>query len=493
MFGLTELTVLSDETFRLAIIPTVVLPFAVVGMILTSLATWIGAFFGLKLKTEGPRRLLEVLLKPKVLIASVLLNGIIYGGVIGYKKAKASSWPATLIELRNANVGGSSLSYMAAVNNTAIKNNINTTGRQRNLLLNLEILWSAKIEGAVFSGVIPSEKSLFIGTNKGFLYELDKDAGKILRKFVFGQPVMSKPIIFNEQIYFGEGVHDTFNAKFIALNLKDGKFAGSVSTKGHIERGPTLAHLGEKSFMLVPAGKDGIYAIEPKSMKTLWHAKLGHIDGTPFVSKDRVYVGTGMEAGDRQTWTKIYALDLETGKIIHEKEVATSSFGEPFLWKENICFNLGDVYQSTNYGQISCYEKNTFSEVSAVNVSGALISNTYLVGDHVIVTDFNGMIYRIDLLKSRIDAKVSMPIHKFNFSSIVVTDQDELVLPGKEGLYVFSATTLQPITIWKTPIENWTGAYETVTIENGIWYWADKAGNVFSLKPKYDNLRSASN
>ena len=481
MFGLTELTVLSEENLSLAIIPTVVLPFAVLGMILTSLATWIAAFFGMELKTEGPKRLLEVILKPKVIIASLLLNALVYSAVIGYRKIRNSSWPNTLIQIRNAFVVGSALSYATPSNSSEAAEADWNKGR----ISNAKLIWKSKIKGAVFSSPVVTEKSLFIGTRRGFLYELDKENGKILRQFAFGQPVMSKPIIFNNHIYFGEGVHETYNAKLISINLIDGQFKGSLSTEGHIERGPIFAKYKERSFILVPAGKDGIYAIDPTSMEMLWHQKIGHIDGIPFVVENRIYIGTGMEEGDPQTWTKIYSLDLETGKIIHEKEIATSAFGQPFQWKNNICFNIGDVYRSVNYGQIACYDKINFHEVSAVNVGGAIITNAVIDNNFVVVTDIRGGLYKIDLEKSRILHKSLMPIHKYNFSSVEKISKDEIVLTGKEGLYVYSIQDLSLKYVWKVSYENWSGAFDTISQANGLWYWADKEGNVFALEPDF--------
>jgi outer membrane protein assembly factor BamB len=484
MFGLTELTVLSDESFRHAIIPTVVLPIAVLGMVLKSIATWVAAFFGYKLKSEGPRRLVELLLKPRVIVASVLLNACFYAGVIGYKKLQNSSWPILVIELRNKNVKESVFDYRPMSKEAGLANKV--LGEKH--LSKIELIWTTKVTGGIFGGITLTNSSLIFGTSKGYVYELEKSSGQVFRQFVFGQPIMTQPIVFNEHMFFGEGVHDTFNAKFISIDLKLGKFSSSIQTTGHIERTAKLIEFAGQSYMIVSAGRDGLYAIDPNTMKVLWRAKIGHIDGIPFVEKNRIYVGTGMEAGDKkQVWTKVYSINLLNGEVLHEKEVATSAFGAAFAWSDSICFSLGDVYETRGYGQIACYNKENLEETAAINVGGALIANALLQGDYVFVADFKGVIYKINLATSRIENKVAVPVGDVNYAPLVMTGANEIALPGKEGLYFFSMDSLKLIYSWKPPIENWKGAYDNLHIENDNWYWADRVGNVFSLRPKYSN------
>ena len=63
------------------ILPTVMIPFTLVSVGLSIFATFIAGLFGIQLKLEGPRKLLEVLLKPKVLLTALALNVLILGGM----------------------------------------------------------------------------------------------------------------------------------------------------------------------------------------------------------------------------------------------------------------------------------------------------------------------------------------------------------------------------------------------------------------------------
>ena len=70
------------------IIPTVMIPLTAITVALSMLASFIAGIFGIHLKTEGPKRLLEVLLKPRVLLGALALNIAILGGIHGYNYIK---------------------------------------------------------------------------------------------------------------------------------------------------------------------------------------------------------------------------------------------------------------------------------------------------------------------------------------------------------------------------------------------------------------------
>ena len=67
------------------IIPTVMIPLTLVSVGLSVVASFIAALFGIQLKLEGPKKLLEVLLKPKILATAFALNALIMGGIYGWK------------------------------------------------------------------------------------------------------------------------------------------------------------------------------------------------------------------------------------------------------------------------------------------------------------------------------------------------------------------------------------------------------------------------
>ena len=67
------------------ILPTVMIPLTLVSVGISVVATFIAALFGIELKMEGPKKLLEVLLKPKILVSALALNSLIFGGMYCWK------------------------------------------------------------------------------------------------------------------------------------------------------------------------------------------------------------------------------------------------------------------------------------------------------------------------------------------------------------------------------------------------------------------------
>jgi outer membrane protein assembly factor BamB len=59
--------------------------------------------------------------------------------------------------------------------------------------------------------------------------------------------------------------------------------------------------------MIVTAGRDGLYAIDPHTMKVIWQSKVGHIDGIPLIEKNPPPPSSGRLVSIK------YATQLPTG------------------------------------------------------------------------------------------------------------------------------------------------------------------------------------
>lgn len=507
MFGLMELTEQLNEPAKLAIIPTVVIPFTILGMILTSLATWIAAFFGLQLKAEGPKRLFELLMKPKILAWALVMNLLFYGFYKGGLYLKNSSMPIWLIEFRNASLGvihpeivGSKMDRPPSVasHKHKILEKIQLQNQAQNLaprpIKNVEIVWQHDLKSAVFGGLAASENSLFMGTRDGSLIELDANTGNKLKEIWIGQPIMTQPILLNEQVYFGEGVHETHHARYYNFDRTTGRLNSAFKSTGHIERKAAVAYLNQphqtelKKLLLVPAGRDGVYALDSKTMTPVWQSKTGHVDASPIADDQNVYFGTGVEKGFEDTEAHVVAVNLATGTTLWKKSIPTSSWGIPVLWKNLVCFGIGDVYKSTTYGQFSCYNRKTGEQDLAINTDGALISEPTLVKDYVVLADVHGVIYQLNLIEKKIDWKIQTPSAKLSYASVFVDQEDRLFLPSDDGLLIFSRKTQNLLYQWKYPAAHkkpWKKPYTNILAYQDLWILADGHGEIWGLRPLY--------
>lgn len=482
MFGLMEITAQLDEATKLAIIPTVVLPFTIVGMILTSVATWVAAFFGVELKAEGPKRLFEVLMKPKIIIFSLLANFLFYGGYKGYLHVSHGPYPLWWIQYQNSKPQPAKQNLTVTTTGTTAIGDKTATAPTATKISSIDVVWESKLQGMVFGAPVIHGSSLFTGEYGGRLVEMNPEDGKILRHFQIGKPVMASPLILNDKVYVGEGEHLTHDARIYSFDLKTGTFAKAFATKGHIERAAVTANDHGKTLMLIPAGKDGLYAIIPDTMEKVWQAEVGHVDTYPTADSEQVYVGSGLEQGYAETPTKVSALDIRTGKMTWEKALPTSVWGAPILWNDIVCFGVGDVYNNTHYGQLSCYYKKTGKEYFSYNTTGSLISEFTLIGDQLVVADFHGTVYQFNLKTKSLDWTIAVPVRNHSYAAVVVDAQDRIILPGIEGLYVYSRADQKLLFTWK-PKEKWKGTYANVTLYKDLWILTEANGTVRALKP----------
>ncbi|MGE5087267.1 MAG: PQQ-binding-like beta-propeller repeat protein [Bacillota bacterium] len=476
MFGLMEITGQFDEATKLAIIPTVVLPFTIIGMILTSFATWVAAFFGVELKAEGPKRLFEVLMKPKVLLLALVSNFVVYGAIKGGRYIYDGPYPLWWVHFQNSSPRASDRNYENTM--AATSPSPNSSKKTSNTL---EVLWEIPLKGAIFGSPLIQGDSLFAGLDQGRIIEVDLTKGQLLRHFEIGKPVMVSPLVAGHRIFAGEGTHLTHHARLYSFDLKSGQFLGAFPTGGHIERAGVLAKSQGQDLLLFPAGKDGLYAINPETMEKVWQASLGHIDSVPATDNERAYVGSGLEAGFEETPTKVFALNLQSGKTLWEKAIPTSSWGIPILWENIVCFSIGDVNKNTAYGQLTCYQKENGQEYFSFNTTGALISKPIVLGDHLIVADLFGKIYQFDLKNRKLEWTLQVPIKGASYASVVIDAQDRILYPGAEGLYVYSRENQALLSIWK-PTGVWTGTFTNIVPYKDLLLLAERNGVLRALR-----------
>src|SRR5262245_38730723 len=80
-----------------AVVPTVAVPLATIVFVLNALVSWVASLFGLRLNWTGPRQLLRALLRPRVIVAAVLVNVVTIGLVYAWRQSR--TMPSPLLEI----------------------------------------------------------------------------------------------------------------------------------------------------------------------------------------------------------------------------------------------------------------------------------------------------------------------------------------------------------------------------------------------------------
>lgn len=431
--------------YQTLIIPTVMIPLTALTVALSVVASFIAGLFGIRLKTEGPRRLLEVLLKPKVLASALVVNLLILAGVRGYQHWKNA--PVTMWRIERVQKAEAKPSTRAYENYWFVRGEYSPTTAPSGSVLEGEFktLWSKKLPKGAFRGPVYSGGSFFVGTFDGRVYELDAATGETLRSFFVGTPVTPELMIDDGILYVGEGVHDTHSARIYAFDLKTGLLRNAYDTEGHTEGQPVMAVYNSQKLMFVVSGADGVHAVDPRTMTARWKANDGHIDSSVRVVGGRVFAGTGREKGDTEK-NRSYAVayDFSTGEKLWKMELPASSWMNPVVWREHVCFVYGEIYFESGLGGVQCFRQETGLPTITFNLAVPQTTLPVVVGDHLFTTDVKGNVCALDLVQRDTRWCHNLTQSKGgNFASpVYLPERDALVYASMlDGVYVLDRLT----------------------------------------------------
>lgn len=471
------------------ILPTVMIPLTLVSVGLSVVATFIAGLFGIQLKLEGPRKLLEVLLKPKVLASAFALNAIIFGGTYGW--SWWSNYPKLMstIESQSQTRAKKSQILYSDVPTVPVvfASRISVSQRPETL----EQVWRIHTGKGSFRAAVVTNDRVFSGNDAGVVRELELATGKEVRSFYIGTAASSELTIWNNSLYLGEGLHDTHHARVYRFDLGSGHLQGSYQTLGHTEAQAVVGSFNGESTLFAVAGVDGLHAIDPVNLQGKWQVNIGHIDAGVLVDGGTVYMGTGREKNDDKK-NKCYAaaLDFKTGKILWQRELAASSWMSPVTIGEDVCFISGEVYFPTERGHIMCFDKKSGEHTIAMNTTQPLASTPKVLDESILYSSIHGQVCRFDLiLKKNLWCFDTKEKETKSFAGASYDPKAHVVIyPSMtKGLYVLDANNGKVLMHWMPSKElgQWQKTYADVTVAGDYWIVADADGSVRALRPKF--------
>lgn len=470
-----------------SVIPTVLIPLAVVGVGLNIAATFIAALFGVKLRSEGPKRLLELLLKPKIILSAILLNVLVYGIYQGYLYYTNMSSFVFTIENNNKGIP-TTVANKKYANYLGHKNSFSESDKVPANLSGIKIHWQTELPKGPFRAAAVSGDRLFFGTFDENAYEINQVNGKIERNFFLGTKVTPSPVIWNNKLVMGEGTHHTHRARIYFFDLATGKYSSSYTTKGHTEAQPVIASYNHKTLMLVVSGSDGLHAVNPDTMKAVWKQNDGHIDASVNVHNNKVYASTGREKGDAKK-IKAFAVsyDFETGKKLWKSELPASGWMKPIVYKEKVCFVYGEIYFPSEVGGLQCFHQNTGEPLLGYRINQPIMARPILIGNHAYITDIKGTVCKLSL--DSFDKKWCFSTNQKgkSYTTISYDQKRNLILyPSvSNGLYVINPNDGKLIYHWipKDEQKKWSATYAAVTVTEEAWYLAHYSGLIRKISP----------
>lgn len=487
MVGLFWLNLLSRSFNFLAVIPTAIVPLTIIGVILSAVASFIAGLFGIELKWEGPKRLLEVFLKPRVIVSIVIMNLIIFGGIRAYEYLSTRARPLWYIEIKN-NMRAKPSEGRKYTETVESFNTIESVSGNVKKISSVTTTWELKLDKGSFGGVAFSGNSLFVGTDDGYVAEIDDVKGSILRKFYIGTNATPRVVIWNDILFVGEGHHATHHGRIYAFDLTTGRLRNAYQTEGHTEGVPVIATVNGKSLLFVMGGKSGIHAIDPMTMQKVWQQKLGHIDSEVRVEGQKVYFTRGIERDKDVRDHRAYAVDFMTGKVIWETDTAASSWRAPLIFPDRVCWGMGEIFVPSKFGQFACFDKESGKPLTAINLDAPVIGIPQRLGQVVITADLNGGVCSVDPFNASRLWCADLPKAKYSYATPGYDGNGNIIFPTeKDGIVALDYRTGEKVFQWK-PNENaapWSMVMATIHAHNDFWYVIDWKGNFRKLKPEY--------
>lgn len=465
------------------ILPTVMIPFTLVSVGLSIFATFIAGLFGIQLKLEGPRKLLEVLLKPKVLLTALVLNVLILGGIQGWKWWINYPKLIRTIEAQSDERAIPSSTLYEDVP-TVITNFSSSNSSTSSLKISQK--WRIDTGKGSFRGAVVSSNRIFTGNDLGIVSELDLSSGKLIRTFYTGTPATTEITIWKNFMYLGEGVHDTHHARIYQFDLTTGAYKKSYQTLGHTEAQPVMGSFEGRDILFSAAGEDGFHAIDPMTMKEIWKVNLGHSDSGALVHNGVVFVGTGREKGnDRKNKSYAAALDFKTGELLWKRELSASSWMRPVIVGENVCYISGEIYFVSERGHITCMNKETGAHTIAHNTVSPIASTPKVLDNSILYVSIRGVICRFDLEEKTDLWCFDTKGRGYSLAGASYDPKRNVVLyPSKKnGLYVLDPSTGELLNQW-TPSKDegeWKSTYADVAVAGDYWIISDNYGSVRAI------------
>ena len=183
-------------------------------------------------------------------------------------------------------------------------------------------------------------------STQGAIVCLNAATGEEIWRYAPGnyRATFSSPAVYGDCLVCGEGLHWNTDARIVCLDLKnDGKLLWEFRTLGHLESSPTIY----KDKVYIGAGMDGYYCVSLKpgadgTPVVHWHlnpSKYKDCESAPLVVDDVVYVGVGGER--RSSPGAILALTADEGEELWRVNTPYPVFTPPSLAEGKLYIGMG--------------------------------------------------------------------------------------------------------------------------------------------------------
>jgi len=144
--------------------------------------------------------------------------------------------------------------------------------------------WQFETGGDIRSSPTVYDDSVYVGSNDGALYAVNRHTGEQRWAFQTDGPVRSSPTVFGGTVYVGSD-----DGTVYAINRETGTPRWQYQTDGSIVGGPVIFNL----TLYVGTTTGRVYALDLHTEAPMWTVETdGEIVSSPLVVEDTVFVGS---------------------------------------------------------------------------------------------------------------------------------------------------------------------------------------------------------
>ena len=303
------------------------------------------------------------------------------------------------------------------------------------------VAWKFKTGNKVISSPVISKNLIYIGSSDSILYALDAQTGSLRWKFPTKGELCSTPLIADGKVCFL-----SYDAFFYALDAENGKLLWKFATegesrfkvkdyfKGNFEEDFWDFYLSsavEEGGVLYFGSSDShIYALELESGKLVWKYKTGgSVHSSPALGDGLLLAGS---------WdSRVYCLDALTGQ---EKWVFTTGRDTASYIHLGIqaspSIEKGFVYIGSRDGKLYGLELATGDSLWSNNsFDGSWMPSTAAIGLDFIASGSSDARNFYCFNKQNGEILLEVPTHSYTFSSPALTEKMAYIGSANGRLY----------------------------------------------------------
>jgi outer membrane protein assembly factor BamB len=273
----------------------------------------------------------------------------------------------------------------------------------------------------------------------GRIYAFDADSGRIAWTGAPDgyEPTFSSPVVSGRYLVCGEGLHWAKRARLVCLDVETGRTLWTLRTQSHVECTPVIS----EDRVYVGAGDDGYYCADLKTGRLLWHldgARYPDAETSLAVHDGKVYAGLG-DGG-----SALCVIDAKTGSELRRVPMPYPVFGPPAISNGKLYIGMGkgDYIREGRGGEVRCLDLATLQTDWTFPLEMTVLGCVVAHGDSIYFASRDQHVYSIGRDgKKRASFNAHAPIG----ASPAVTERFIYVVTEQGMLHALNRETLDPV------------------------------------------------